>query len=135
MLETSENTLTIGTITTDDRGRYTWEANGQTYWTNALGQGLFTSTYSEHTDHQGNVRVSGEHNKQIAGTAQFAIGHLTPAGRRQHVIAYFVRRCPGYREWLSSRNLSDTLASAKEFYSLHQPSPPNTGMKLARPLS
>lgn len=119
MFDDRERPLTISPITRTSSGGYTWEADGQAYWTDSAGQGLFTSTYSERKDSEGNIWVRGDHNHQLLGTCQFAVGHLSPSARRRRVIAWAVRSRVDYGAWLSREGRSDTVANAVDYYKLY----------------
>lgn len=109
-------TLTISPISTKENGGYIWEINGETYWTNAEGQGLFTSTYSETTNALGQTWMHGEHNKQLEGTGQFSLKGLGARGRRNRVITHFIKGREDYQSWLYTEGLEHTQTNALTFY-------------------
>ena len=61
--------------------------NDKSFWTNQVGQGLFTSTYRENKDAFGNTWVEGNQSHQLEGTGQFSLQGLSAAARRARVIA------------------------------------------------
>lgn len=117
---TENQPLTISPITTAENGSYTWEINGQTYWTNTAGQGIFTSTYSETTNTLSQTWMHGGHNKQLAGTGQFSLAGLSTTARRARVITYFVKNREGYREWLYREGLDHSQEQAMTYYQTHK---------------
>lgn len=112
----STKNLTISPITANEDGSYIWEINGETYWTDAEGQGLFTSTYSETTNSLGQTWMHGEHNKQLAGTSQFSLAGLSASARRSRVIAHFIKGREDYQSWLYTEGLAHTQTNALAFY-------------------
>lgn len=108
--------LTISPIVTNEDGSYSWTVNGEAYWTTSHGDGLFTSTYKETKDHQGNIWMSGDHNKQLTGTCQFSLRDLSASARRARVIAHFIKGRDDYQSWLYAEGLPHTQANALTFY-------------------
>lgn len=118
-MQTTKN-LTISPITANEDGSYIWEINGETYWTDTEGQGLFTSTYSETTNSLGQTWMHGEHNKQLAGTSQFSLAGLSASARRGRVIHLWAKSNHAYDSFLRDEDMTDTIKSAQLFYRLYK---------------
>lgn len=108
--------LDISPITTREDGGYTWTVNGTAYWTNRQGDGLFTSTYRETEDRQGNIWMDGDHNHQVTGTSQFSLAGISARTRRARVISYFTQGLLSYDRWLNYQGLAHSQANAVQFY-------------------
>lgn len=119
-MSTENQPLTISPITTAENGSYTWEVNGQTYWTNPEGEGIFTSTYSEATNTLGQTWMHGEHNKQLAGTCQFSLANISASTRRTRVITYFIKDRDDYQSWLYREGLDHSQEQAMTYYQIHK---------------
>lgn len=115
-MSTENQALTISPIITNEDGSYSWTVNGKAYWTTSHGDGLFTSTYSETTNALGQTWMHGEHNKQLEGTGQFSLKGLGACGRRNRVIAHFVKGREDYQSWLYTEGLEHTQTNALTFY-------------------
>lgn len=111
-----EETLTISPITQNEDGSYSWTTNGKSFWTNQVGQGLFTSTYCENKDAFGNTWVEGNQNHQLEGTSQFSLQGLSVSARRARVIAHAVKGLEGYEAWLYREGLQHSQSNALSYY-------------------